>query len=517
MRPSPIRVAQSQDRRYLVYLIAIALAGWSLASYDVNLLVLALPDIARDLHISSTGLGVLGFFVFGAQFMITIFAGYAMDRLGRRRVWMFCLTGTALFTGLTCLVQGFWELVFVRALAAGLAYSELAVSITIVNEQVPARNRGFLYSIVQGGWPLGVFLASGVYLVFGHLGWRFVFLLGVLPVLAVIVGRIFIRESERFEHARGTTADPDHVPVTEMLMSPGPVRRQLVWLAIVWVFYGASYVATNFYITYWLTQYKGFSSSQASGLLLACGGIGFFFYIIGGWLGEKLGRREVIIVTGILVAPLTVLFLYVQDHVAVVLVYFLLYQATNGTWSGAGYAYQGESFPTRVRGTAGGLPLGHAGHGLRGRQRSVDGDVEPWPADADLAGGGDRRLARPVGHAVPAPHPARSGTWRRRRGPERLVSRSDEAPAALDDLDLVAIRIRHEEEPREGRPLVRHRLHRQGAQPGALEACVLGLDVLDRYGKMAVAVAGVVRHLLAGVDGELEFEALLGIAQVDSG
>ena len=32
--------------------------------------------------------------------------------------------------------------------------------------------------------------------------------------------------------------------------------------------------------------------------------------------------------------------------------YFLIYQATNGTWSGAGYAYQGESFPTRVRGTA---------------------------------------------------------------------------------------------------------------------------------------------------------------------
>ena len=34
------------------------------------------------------------------------------------------------------------------------------------------------------------------------------------------------------------------------------------------------------------------------------------------------------------------------------MVYFFLYQATNGTWSGAGYAYQGESFPTRIRGTA---------------------------------------------------------------------------------------------------------------------------------------------------------------------
>ncbi|HTH99506.1 MAG TPA: MFS transporter [Acidisoma sp.] len=362
------------DRRYLVYLVVVALAGWALASYDVNLLVLALPDIAKGLGISETGIGVLGFFVYAAQFCITIFAGYGMDRFGRRRVWMVCLAGTAIFTGLTYFVQDFWQLVAVRALASGLAYSELAVSITIVNEQVPARGRGLLYSIVQGGWPLGVFLASGVYLIFGQFGWRFVFLLGVIPIIAVIIGRLFIKESERFEHVqavkrarhRGDEAElqtllahhavavdeMDRVTVGQLFASAGYVRRQLIWLSITWVIYGTSYVASNFYITYWLTKFKGFSSAGASTLLLVSGGIGFFFYILGGWLGERYGRREIIIVTGALVAPLSLLFLIVQQTWLVVLVYFLLYQATNGTWSGAGYAYQGESFPTRVRGTA---------------------------------------------------------------------------------------------------------------------------------------------------------------------
>lgn len=359
---------------YLKYLILVALAGWALASYDVNLLVLALPDIAKSLHISEAGLGILGFSVYGAQFCITIWAGYAMDRLGRRRVWMFCLTGTALFTGLTYLVQDFWQLVLVRALASGLAYAELAVSITIVNEQAPAKHRGLLYSIVQGGWPLGVFLASGAYLAFGRYGWRFVFLLGVLPIVAVILGRFFVRESERFEHVQSVRhavrqgnhaavelllqrqnilVEPEGRPtIRELFATPGPIRRQLVWLSVVWIFYGASYVATNFYIAYWLTQYKNFTGRQASTLLLACGGIGFFFYILGGWLGERWGRREVIIVSGVLVAPLSLIFLWVQQAWLVVVVYFLLYQATNGTWSGAGYAYQGESFPTRLRGTA---------------------------------------------------------------------------------------------------------------------------------------------------------------------
>lgn len=364
----------SQPGRYTLYLVLVALAGWSLASYDVNLLVLALPDIARDLNISQAGIGMLGFFVFGAQFLITLFAGYGMDTLGRRKVWMFCLAGTAIFTGMTYFVQDFWQLVIVRALATGLAYSELAVSITIVNEQVPAARRGLLYSIVQGGWPLGVFLASGVYLAFGHLGWRTVFLLGVLPLVAVMVGRVFIRESERFEHMQqvrrahgaGDAAqvqsllahhavavdEMERATLGQLFSTAGAVRRQLILLSAAWIFYGASYVATNFYITYWLTQFKGFSTDAASTLLLACGGIGFFFYILGGWLGERFGRRNVILVTGILVAPLALAFLYVQQTWAVVAIYFLLYQATNGTWSGAGYAYQGESFPTRVRGTA---------------------------------------------------------------------------------------------------------------------------------------------------------------------
>jgi len=192
--------------------------------------------------------------------------------------------------------------------------------------------------------------------------------------VAVILGRFFVRESERFEHVqsvRKAVRAGDHevvdsllqkqqvavepegsTSIRELFAKPGPIRRQLFWLSIVWIFYGATIVPTNFYIAYWLTKYKHFSDSTASALLLACGGIGFFFYILGGWLGERWGRREVIIVSGVLVAPLSVAFLLAQQRWLVVVVYFLLFQATNGTWSGAGYAYQGESFPTRIRGTA---------------------------------------------------------------------------------------------------------------------------------------------------------------------
>jgi MFS family permease len=41
-----------------------------------------------------------------------------------------------------------------------------------------------------------------------------------------------------------------------------------------------------------------------------------------------------------------------QDHIVGAVLLFLLYQASNGTWSGVGYTYQAEVFPTRVRALA---------------------------------------------------------------------------------------------------------------------------------------------------------------------
>ncbi len=365
---------EAADRRYVIYLIIIAVAGWSLASYDTNLLVLTLPDIKKDFGLSATLVGLLGFIVFAAEFFISLFIGYGMDQKGRKWMWIFCLAMAAVFTGLTVFVQNYWQLALVRAVASGFAQAELAVSITLVNEQVPARRRGMLYSVVQGGYPLGVFLASAVYLLTASHGWRYVFLWGVVPLVVVAIGRVKIRESDRFLHVKAVreatrAGDRERVDqlqrerpvdvedlqkgsIRGLFATPGPVRNALVRLSIVWLLYGTAFVAVNTYITVWLTSQKGWSTDSVAVLLLVSGGIGYFFYLLGGALGERFGRRNVLVVTGLLVGPLNLALLLTTNQVAVAIIYFLAFQATNGTWSGAGYSYQAESFPTRVRGTA---------------------------------------------------------------------------------------------------------------------------------------------------------------------
>lgn len=365
------------DRRYLVYLLVIATAGWALASYDFNLLVTALPTIAADLKLSQTQVGLLAFIVYGAMLAVSLLVGVAMDRFGRKVMWQVSLVGAAVFTGLTYFADSFWALILVRALASGFANSELAISITLVNEQVPAKHRGFLYSIVQGGWPLGVLLASGVFLVFNTglgINWHVVFLFGVIPLLIVIIGRRWVRPSQRYEQLhelrqakkKGDTDkveelterynvdvdEIDKVSIRQLFADPGWARSQLIRTSIVWVLYGAGFVAVNSYIVDWLTQYRNFSRGHALTLLLIASGIGIGFYVLGGAMGERFGRQRVLVASAIATLGLTVGFYFAGPVWLIWLLYIVLYQVSNGTWSGTGYAYWAESFPTRVRGTA---------------------------------------------------------------------------------------------------------------------------------------------------------------------
>jgi len=370
-----------RGKRYGVFLFAVALAGWALASYDYNLLVLALPNVAHALNLTSVQVGLLGTVISLVAIFVPIILGGMMDSYGRKKIWMLALLVAALSTGFTALVQNYYELAIVRILASSFGLSELGISITIVNESVGPKLRGWIYSWVQGGWPLGVFLASAVYLIFIPYGFRVVFLVGVIPLLVVVVGRYYIKDPVRFENLkklrgllkqgvptekikqeedyRVDLQEAQKFSLSQVFATKGYVRTQLIKVMLAWFFYASSWMLTNVFISYFLTQFYGWSATRVAILLLISGGIGYFFYPLGGYFGEKIGRRNVLFITAALTPIFAVMFLVSIKYVLLAsIIYFFLYQWTNGTWSGAGYAYWGESFPTRVRGTIMGFLTG---------------------------------------------------------------------------------------------------------------------------------------------------------------
>lgn len=371
----------TRGKKYGTYLFIIALAGWALSSYDYNLLTTSLPAVSKALGLTDTQVGLLGTLISVVSIFVPMAFGYLMDAKGRRIAWLLALLVTALATGFTALVQNFAELAIVRMIASSFGLAELGISVTIVNESLGPKARGWLYSWVQGGWPLGVFIASAVYLGFISFGWRVVYLIGVLPLIVVVIGRIYIKDPERFESLvkakavimrggskkeaeeqeefRNDLDSATQLTYRQLFATSGYVRNQLLKVMVVWFFYASSWMLTNVFIVYFLVTFYNWPNNYAVTLLLISSGIGFFFYPIGGYFGERIGRRNVLTITALLTPIFALAFIYeIHSLLIASIIYFFIYQWTNGTWSGAGYAYWGESFPTRVRGTVVGFLAG---------------------------------------------------------------------------------------------------------------------------------------------------------------
>jgi hypothetical protein len=80
------------------------------------------------------------------------------------------------------------------------------------------------------------------------------------------------------------------------------------------------------------------------------------------------------------------------------------------------------------------------------------------------------------------------------------------APPPLKHLDLVAVRVGHEEERRERSAVVVEALHGRRREAQTLEAPALGVQIVHREGEVPVTVAEGVGLGAAVVDRQLKLE-----------
>jgi EmrB/QacA subfamily drug resistance transporter len=171
---------------------------------DATVVNIALPNIARGLHLSATGLSwVLNSYslTFGGLLLL---GGRAGDILGRRRVF---LGGLALFT-LASLAGGLAssasELLVARALqGVGAAFATPATLATIVASVPEGRARtraiALFTGVITGGASLGLVLGG---LITQWASWRWVLFVNVpVGVAVLLIAPRFLPESGR-QHGR---------------------------------------------------------------------------------------------------------------------------------------------------------------------------------------------------------------------------------------------------------------------------------------------------------------------------
>jgi SHS family lactate transporter-like MFS transporter len=98
-------------------------------------------------------------------------------------------------------------LIVLRALYGVAMGGEWDVGASLTMESIPPHARGFASGLLQSGYPAGYFLVSIVYgLLFPYIGWRGMFMVGVIPALLVLYIRRNVPESPSFDRsaANGT-------------------------------------------------------------------------------------------------------------------------------------------------------------------------------------------------------------------------------------------------------------------------------------------------------------------------
>jgi MFS transporter, putative metabolite:H+ symporter len=143
------------------------------------------------------------------------FAGWLGDRIGRRTVFILSAITISLATGLMVftpgpngLVPGWLFLMFFRVLVGVGNAGIYCIDLPLVQEFMPAHKRGWVSALVTTMLPAGGMLAGFVaWQLLPLVGWRGLFLVGLVPLVLVFMIRYWVPESPRWLMRMGRMED----------------------------------------------------------------------------------------------------------------------------------------------------------------------------------------------------------------------------------------------------------------------------------------------------------------------
>ncbi|QQZ14385.1 MFS transporter [Rhodococcus sp. 21391] len=360
------------SRKFLLTTSIVCFLAWVFSVYDFVLFGTLLPEIAKTFEWSTSTATAVATWVTLGTFFVSLAVGPLLDRVGRKPALVFCTVGAALTSGLTGLANGALALIGIRAIS-GLGYSEEVVNSVYLNEIYgKSRRRGFMFSFVQSGWPVGALLASAfAAALLPFVEWRWIFVLATFPAIVVVFLARRLRESPAFIALRrtrelrkeGRANDAERLAALydlditrdqesglRQIFAPD-LRRHTICLSAAWLLNWMGIQVFAVLGTTILTDGKGVSFGNALLILIVSNAAGFLGYLAHGYVGDRVNRRTTIMVGWIIGGAVMTVMLFGPNNAGFVIpLYALGIFFLNGPYA-AMLFYMSESFPARVRGT----------------------------------------------------------------------------------------------------------------------------------------------------------------------
>jgi AAHS family cis,cis-muconate transporter-like MFS transporter len=344
--------SNSRDRLWVIVFISCFL-GLMVDGMDLMFLSMSLPKLMEDFQLTKVQAGSLGTYTLIGMAVGGFIAGWFADRFGRVRTVVWSILLFSIGTGALAFVQSYWQFAFIRFFSALGLGAEYIVCNTLMAEYVPTRRRTTILGTIQAGWSAGYVLATFLAgLIIPSYGWRFLFLVSLIPVALAVYMRTVIPEPTGWkEVAQAQNATEKRKVEWGLIIADRQALKIFLLWAATCTFLQFGYYGVNNWLPTYLVNELHFNFTKMTGYLVGTWTAMILGKVVTGWLADIFGRRWLYVAGGLLTAvtlPIIVIYHTPSTIIPMLILFGFFYgmpYAVNAT-------YMTESFDTRIRGTA---------------------------------------------------------------------------------------------------------------------------------------------------------------------
>lgn len=324
--------------------------GYAMDGFDLLILGFMLSAISADLKLSPAQAGSLVTWTLVGAVAGGIIFGALSDRFGRVRVLTWTIVLFAIFTGMCAFAQGYWDLLIYRTIAGIGLGGEFGIGMALAAEAWPAKHRARVSSYVALGWQCGVLAAAVLTpLLLPTIGWRGMFLVGVIPAIAAWVIRNKLHEPEVF--VRSNAKRKPAMEAFRLLVKDRATTKISAGIAVLCSVQNFGYYGIMIWMPAFLSKQLGFNLTKSAlwtsvTILGMMAGIWVF-----GQLADRIGRKPSFLLFQAGAVVMVVVYSQLTDPNVMLWAGALLGMFVNGMLGGYG-ALMSEAYPTAARATA---------------------------------------------------------------------------------------------------------------------------------------------------------------------
>jgi MFS family permease len=339
-------VASEKPDEYAKKALFASAVGYAMDGFDLLIIGFMMAAISAELHLSGAQGGSIATWTLDGAVIGGIVFGIMADYVGRVRVLTWTILLFAVFTALCSVAQGYWDLAAYRFIAGLGLGGEFGIGMALAAEAWPASQRARVSSYVGLGWQSGVLIAALVTpVLLPHIGWRWMFVVGIVPAVAAFIIRRTMGEPEIFVE-RGHKGFPLKLLVKDL--STIKVSLGMFILCSVQNF---GYYGVMIWLPSYLTRHFGYSLTK-SALWTAVTVLGMALGIWSfGQFADRFGRRPVFMAWQIGAAVMVIVYSQLTTPMALLIGGAVMGFFINGMLGGLG-AVMSELYPTAARATA---------------------------------------------------------------------------------------------------------------------------------------------------------------------